>query len=218
MNKLPIIIKEKALKLRQLGYSIDEISTKLNIAKSTSSVWVRGSMLNEKALERLEGRKLLGYRKASLHWVEKLDKQKSRNLFLAEKVVNNVRKDLYHNKLYCALLYWCEGGKGEAEGLKFSNSDPILVKTFLDLFRESFPIKREKLRALMHLHSYHDERTQKKFWSRVTNIPENHFYKTFLKSNTKIRTKENYPGCITIYYNNRSVAREVRAVYEAFSK
>jgi len=169
-------------------------------------------------VERLNGRRLLGYRKAALRWVEKLEKQKSRNLFLAKKVVNNIKRDLYHNKLYCALLYWCEGGKGETEGLKFSNSDPILVETFLNLFRASFPIKKEKLRALMHLHSYHNEREQRSFWSRITNIPEDNFYKTFLKPNTKVRTKENYQGCITVYYNDRSVAREVRSIYEVFSK
>ena len=218
MEKLPAQIKEKALKLRHAGYSVEEISTQLNIAKSTSSLWVRGIKLSKTALKRLEGRKLLGYRKATSYWREKLRNQKSRNLFLAKEVVNNINRDLYHNKLYCALLYWCEGGKGEAEGLKFSNSDPILVKTFLDLFIASFSVEQAKIKALMHLHNYHNEAKQKKFWSRITKIPENNFYKTFLKSNTKTRIKENYPGCITIYYNDRSVAREVRAIYEAFSK
>lgn len=218
MKKLPAKIKKEALILRRLGYSIKEISVKLDIAKSTVSLWTHAMKLSKKASKRLQRRKLLGYRKSALRWEEKLKKQKSRNLFLAEEVASSIKRDLYHNKLYCALLYWCEGGKGEDEVLKFSNSDPILVKTFLNLFRASFPVNDEKLRILMHLHSYHNEQEQKSFWSRITDIPENHFYKTFLKSNTKIRTKENYQGCVTVYYNDRSMAREVRAIYETFPK
>ena len=218
MKKLPINIKEKALRLRHLGYSIEEISAKLKIAKSTSCLWVRDVELNKKAIDRIKVRKLLGYRKAALHWHKKLEKERTNNFLSAQKVVGNIKKDLDHNKLYCALLYWCEGGKGEGEGLKFSNSDPVLVKTFLRLFRSSFSIENEKIRALMHLHNYHNEQKQKVFWSQITGIPEKHFYKTFSKANTKIRNKENYQGCVTIYYNERSIAREVRSIYEAFSK
>ena len=218
MKKLSISIREKASKLRRLGYSIEEIAIRLNIAKSTSSIWVRGVNLDKKALDRIESRKLLGYRKAALHWSEKLRKKENNNSCLAQRVVSNISRDLNHGKLYCALLYWCEGGKGEKEGLKFSNSDPALIKTFLKLFRSCFSIKNEKIRLLMHLHNYHDEQKQKIFWSKITGIPKRHFYKTFIKASSKIRIKKNYPGCITIYYNDRSIAREIRAIYKVFSK
>ena len=47
MSRLPIEIKEKAFGLRKKGYSIKEIAKKLNIAQSTSSLWVRDIELNK---------------------------------------------------------------------------------------------------------------------------------------------------------------------------
>lgn len=217
MNKLPANTKEKALELRMLGYSIEEISKRLNIAKSTSSLWLRGVKLEKIAIKRLKKRRLMGQQKSALRWREKLTIQKEKNIFLAKEVGDNIKRDIYHNKLYCSLLYWCEGNKGEREGVRFVNSDPILVRTFLDLFRSSFQIKENKLRALMHLHKYHDEQKQIKFWSDVTKIPENHFHKTFLKDNTEKRIKDDYQGCIAIYYNDCSIAREIKEIYKVFS-
>ena len=218
MDRLSISTKEEALKLRAQGYSVEEISKKLNIAKSTSSVLTRGIKLNKKAVGRIEKRKLFGYRKAALRWKEKRKKQNAKNLFLAKEVASNIKRDKFHNKIYCSLLYWCEGNKGEKEGVRFVNSDPTLVKTFLNLFRSSFLVDENKFRALMHLHEYHDEQKQKKFWSKITKIPENHFHKTFLKSNTKKRIKNEYPGCIAIYYNDCDISREIKLIYKVFSE
>ncbi len=42
-----ISIKLEAIKLRQAGYSIKEIAKKLNIAQSSSSVWLRNIKISE---------------------------------------------------------------------------------------------------------------------------------------------------------------------------
>ena len=218
MEKLPIAIKERAKKLRLAGFSIEGVARELGIAKSTSSLWLRGLSLNKVAIKRLEKRRLAGNRKIALIWKQKRKKQDDENLFLAEEVAKNIKKNIFHNKLYCSLLYWCEGGKGEGEGIRFVNSDPILIKTFLKLFRSAFPVDENKFRALMHLHKYHDEKKQRKFWSEMTKIPESQFHKTFLKANTGKRTKANYPGCIAIYYNSCRISREIKLIFQVFSK
>lgn len=218
MTKLPLKIKERAIKLREKGYSVKEIAERLYIAKSTSSLWLRDIKLNKKALTRLKKRRLLGYYKAALRWREKRVKEERKNLFSAKEIVDNIKRDLYHNKLYCSLLFWCEGGKTYKAGVRFYNSDPILVKTFLNLFRKSFKINEKKFRILMHLHEYHDEEAQKKFWSKLTKIPKSQFNMTFQKPHTKKRIKENYPGCVALYYHDRVIARELRAIYKAFSE
>lgn len=68
MSRLAQEIKQKAFSLRSKGYSVKEISDKLNIAKSTSSLWVRYIKLNKKAKQRLRERRLLKYYKGSLSW------------------------------------------------------------------------------------------------------------------------------------------------------
>lgn len=74
------------------------------------------------------------------------------------------------HKLFCTLLWWCEGNKDNAM-IRFTNSDPTLIANFLATLRSGFDIKEEKLRVLMYLHTYHDNEKQKQFWSRITYIP-----------------------------------------------
>jgi len=218
MFRLPIEIKEKAFELRKKGYSIKEIAKKLNIAKSTSSLWLREIKLNKRAQERLKKRKLLSYYKSSLRWVEKRNEQENKLGIESLKIVNKINKDINHSRIYCSLLYWCEGGKGYKESIKFVNSDPVLINVFLKLFRKSFVLNEDKFRIMMHLHVYHDEKKQKEFWSRLTRISKKQFMKTFHKHNTGKRIRENYPGCIAVYYYDCKIARELRNLYKIFSE
>jgi len=218
MSRLPIEIKEKAFKLRVKGYSIKEIADKLNIAKSTVSLWVRDIKLNKKAQERLKKRRLLPYYKIALRWDAKRKKEQEELNLIARNIVKEIKNDINQKRVYCSLLYWCEGAKGYNDSIRFVNSDPVLIKTFLKLFRDSFPIEESKFRVLMHLHSYHNENLQKEFWSNLTQIPKNQFNKTFLKPNTKKRIRNDYPGCVVISYHDRKLARLLRAIYKSFSE
>jgi len=217
MEKLPQSIKEKSILLRSKGYSLQEISKTTGIAKATASLWLRDIILGEKAKQRLANRISAGRYRATLIKKEKRIREEKTHEKTALKIIEGINRDVNHNKLYCALLYWCEGGKSSNEGVRFINSDPFLVRTFLDLFRKAYNINERKLRVLMHLHSYHNEEEQKEFWSKVTNIPENQFNKTFQKINTGKRVKKDYAGCVAISYHNSTLAREIKAIYKVFS-
>ena len=45
--------KQKAIELREKGYSLGEISDKLDISKSTASIWLRNVEISNKAILRL---------------------------------------------------------------------------------------------------------------------------------------------------------------------
>lgn len=218
MNELPAEIKGTAIKLRKKGYSLKEISDKLNIAQSTSSLWLRGITLNTIAQKRLSRRKFVGQKKAALIWKKKKENERAHDEIAAQEIVDRIPRDSDCCKFYCSLLYWCEGGKSDKTGLRFTNSDPELIKTFLFLLRQSFEVNEKKFHILMHLHEYHDEQKQKCFWSRITKISESQFYRTYLKLNSAKRIKTNYPGCVTIYYDDCLLARRIKAVYNTFLK
>jgi hypothetical protein len=133
----------------------------------------------------------------------------------ASKRLLNVKfnKDLL--KILCAVLYWAEGAKFTDSRLEFTNSSPKLIKTYLRLLRKGFDIKEEKLRANIHLHEYHDDDKQKKYWSKITNIPLSQFNKSYLKPHTKKRIRKNYPGCVRISYYSADTARRIKAIYES---
>lgn len=214
MTRLPIEVKEKAFSLRKKGHSLKEIAEKLNIAKSTASLWLTDVNLNEEAKERLRKRGVIGQYKAIL--IKKKKRQELLNQFIAEakEGINKIprSKELY--RLLCALLYWCEGNKNDLTGVRFTNSDPKMVKSFLYFLRKGFDIDESKLRALIHLHEYHDEDEQINFWSEVSSIPKDKFNRSYRKPNTGKRIKKNYPGCIAISYYNAQLAKKLWAYYQ----
>ncbi len=54
--------KRKSIILRKKGYSLNEISKKLELNKTTVSLWVRDIKLNDNARKRLEKRRLIRYK------------------------------------------------------------------------------------------------------------------------------------------------------------
>ena len=211
-----IDIKEQATELRNKGYSLKEISERLKIAKSTASVWVSSIELSTSAQNRLAKKQILGQYKSVLLKKQKRENQKKSLEKAALEMLKNIPITNNLVKLCCALIWWCEGNKSTTL-VRFTSSDPTLIKNFLYLFRTGFKLDEKKFRALIHLHTYHDETTQKHLWSGITKIPLSQFNKSYQKTNTAKRTKENYPGCIAIAYYDAYIAKELEAIYNSFT-
>jgi len=195
-----------AKELREIGYSIREISEKLSVSKSSVSVWVRNIPLSSKAKSRIEKQVQKGQEKAQETLRKKRIRKRIREKEEAKKRLKDIKLSKNEKSLLCAMIYWCEGSKYKNDLVSFTNSDPNLVKTYLKLFRNSFDLDEKKFRICMHLHSYHNESKQRKFWSKATNIPENQFMKSYIKENSGPRRREGYPGCIKISYYDNVVA------------
>lgn len=214
----PIKIKNQAISLRKKGFSLKEVAEKLDVAKSTSSVWLQNVNLNQKAQERLKKLRIIGQYKS--RFIKKIQKEnliKRYRLQAYQEISKiNFNKNIY--KLLYSFLYWCEGAKLNSNHVRFINSDPNMIQVFLKLLRTSFKLDERKFRALIHLHDYHDEKKQKKFWAEITKIPLLQFNKSYHKPNTKKRIRDNYPGCLAIYYFDHKIAKELAALYNSFVK
>lgn len=164
--------KLKAIELRKKGYSLSEIVAKIGVAKSSVSVWVRNVFLSDKARRRLLTKIKLGQLISAENKRQRT--QKIIDNYRRQAIREVVRKSLdkIYKKIMCSLLYWCEGSKDYYKGVYFANSDPRLVKTFLQLFRESFDLNEKRFRACVHLHQYHNSMKQLKFWSDITKFPK----------------------------------------------
>lgn len=210
--------KEKAIALRKQGCSIKEVAQKMNIAKSTSSLWLREVELNKKAQKRLKNRKIFGQYKARKTVEKKREEREKRYALWAKEVLQKTSKTKNSMQLYCAILYWAEGGKFTDTHLEFTNSDPQMIRFFLKLLRKGFNINEEKLKANIHLHEYHNELKQKRFWCNVTKVPFSQFNKSYLKPHTRKRIRPNYSGCVRICYYSADVARKIKALYSNIEK
>ncbi len=209
-----------AIILRRQGYSMKEISKALQISKSTVSVWVNNILLSRSAQKRIR----LLYTDGQIASQKAHRAKTALKEHGAREEARQILSKIPHNReikqLLCALIYWCEGAKryGNKGNFSLTNSDPALVSTFLSLLRESFELDESKFRVCMHLHSYHDEKIQLKFWSKMTSIPIEQFIRSYLKKESGISIRDGYQGCISVRYYDTVLLRRILAIASEFLK
>jgi len=211
-------VRNKAIQLRKRGYSVQEVSQKLGIAKSTSSLWLSGVKITNSGIKRLNKRIINSSKKGNLIKKIKWIRKEEENLKWAKELIKSgklLNKDQF--RIYCSLLYWAEGAKNKGARIEFTNSDPNMIKAFLYFLRNGFDIDETGLRINMHIHDYHDEIIQKEFWSKIAKIPTSQFYRTYKKPSTHTNMRKNYPGCVRISYKSSNVGRQIKAIYKAMS-
>lgn len=210
-------IKQQAKVLRAQGASLSEIAEQLAVSKSTVSLWVRDVRLSEQFQARLS-EKQSAARKQSAKKMKELQNEKEKNeAFEIESSLKSAKFTKTHLKLLCAFLYWGEGGKTE-KYVAFTNSDPLMIATFLQLLRTCFNLDEAKLRALVHIHSYHDEEKILNFWSKTTSIPRSQFTKTYRKKNTGVVKNMEYRGTLRVRYYDAKIAREIKYLYNSVAE
>lgn len=209
--------KRTAIELRQTGYSLSEISAQLGIAKATASLWVGHLPVSKEARERIATRRNEARQRAAITNRKRVDEKFVLARTYGAEVLRKAAVNADTGRLICALLYWCEGTKirrGEIMG--FTNSDPELIAAFLKLLREGFLVDEKKLRLTVHLHEYHDEATQLRFWSKLTNIPLVQCHKPYRKLHTAKRTREGYQGCVSVRYLDVDFGRRLEGIAKTF--
>jgi len=211
-----INILKCAKQLRKDGYSFGEIAKKLHIAKSTAHLWVNKVELNEKALRELSKKRVYARLKALK--VMKNIRESKRNKIKEQAIesTNKIKLNKDIKKLLCSFLYWGEGSKN-TNALIFTNSDPIMIKAYLNLLRSSFILNENKFRGLVHIHEYHNENEIKNYWSKITRIPLNQFSKSYLKPHTGKNIREKYKGTISVSYYDYKIALELSFIYNWFA-
>jgi len=108
-----------------------------------------------------------------------------------------------------SMIYECEGSK-DRSGIRFTNSDPDVIKLFLKTLRSVFLIQEHRLKVRVHIHDYQDDTEIKRFWSDMTEIPLSQFYSSFQKPSNHIYKKEGYKGCVNIAYYDSYLGNVLR--------
>ena len=74
------------------------------------------------------------------------------------------------------MLYWAEGGKTH-QHLTLTNSDPVVVQTFVLWLRQCLSIGREQLRAEVHGYPDVDVDEAENYWCGIIGIDRTQLYK-----------------------------------------
>lgn len=213
--------KNKAVKFRNSGNTYGEIISKLNvkIPKSTLSVWFSNIKLSKEAKKKRDNiiktkiktsylNALRAIREKREIYLEKVEDR----IFHLKKLKNN--KDVA--KIILAVLYLGEGGKTRKSSLMLGNSDPKIIKLFLDLLRKCYEIDEKKFRCTLQCRADQDILELEKFWSKVTSISPSQFYKARIDARTigKKSKKPEYKGVCRIDYFSADVYNEIKKIIE----
>ncbi len=191
--------KEKAIKLRQNGLSYSEILKQIPVAKSSLSLWLKSVKLAVSQKQRLTDKKRASALRGAM-------KRKDERIALTKKIKDKARKEigkLTKRELFLigVALYWAEGSKEKeyhpGSGIKFSNSDPYMIKIFLKWLLEIIKLPKDRIYLDILIHESHKDKLEivKEYWSKYTSFPVEDFKHIYFKKN-KINTKRRNIGNI----------------------
>ena len=126
--------------------------------------------------------------------------------FVLKRDLSQKEKSL---KLAGVMLYWAEGAKGGGT-VKFVNSDPAMIKLFLRFLREVCGIYEDRLKLLIHLYPDQDAGALKEFWSSVTGVPENNFYRSYVHiGKTGTYKNKSLYGTLAVNYSDKKLLTQI---------
>lgn len=177
------VVKQlNAIKLRKQGKSYSQIKEKLNVSKSSLSLWLRNYPLSEERIREL--------RDWNEQRIEKFrntmkKKRETRLNILLEKLRKHILP-LSEKELFIAglMLYWGEGAKTTPFVASLSNTNPEIVKFFLYWLDEIMKFPKNKIIVRLHLYRDMNINEEINYWSRALNVSVNQFKSPYIKKTT----------------------------------
>jgi len=161
--------------LRREGRSIKGIARALAVAPSTVSRWVRDIELTE--VQRAALCAANGHHERQLA-------ARSRRVHAAreqrrEHQAAGRRRAAHGCELHLigCMLYWAEGWKNRNQ-VRFANSDPEMIRLFVDFLRDCFELDEDTIQLTCNLYADHADRVREveEHWLVATGLPRSCLY------------------------------------------
>lgn len=166
-----IALQQKAVALRKLGYSYNEIREKVIVSKSSLSLWLRSVGLTKRQVQRLTDKKRTAQKKA-IQAVRTYRIEKTK--IIKERALAEIPNLSEREKWFIGIaLYWAEGSKERERSsqVKFSNIDPGMVLFFREWMFDFLKANPGDLTYRLYIHEKSAERLKAiKFWTKLLNI------------------------------------------------
>ena len=109
-----------------------------------------------------------------------------------------------HLKAMALGLYLTEGNTKNKNSVRFSNSNPALVKIFLKFLKAICGVENDKIKTSLIIYPDLTRKAAKEYWSKFLGLPVEQFTKTtVLKNRNGASTKKHSEfGTITLYVHN----------------
>lgn len=167
---------KRIIYLRERGHSLPEIKRLTRHGYGTVFKYIRGVEVLPQFREFWRNK-----RKSSIFRSLQQRKEAQEE---ARKLVENINKR--EKIIIAACLYWAEGSRRD---LSLSNTDPALIKTFIDGLKE-LGVEKERISINLRIYEDLDQERVCNFWSRVVGIPKKKImYVDILKGRKKGKLK-----------------------------
>ncbi len=218
-------LKEQAIALRKKGKSYNNIIKALNLkSKGTLNQWFKNLILSKRSMKLLETNNELAHKRglftANRNRKLRIDTENKKVYREGQDSVKSIsKKELL---LIGAALYWGEGTKSERNPLTlcFSNSDPLMVVVYMRFVREILNVPEERIRAGIHIYPSISAANARKFWSKITKLPEDRFYiiTQVSRASQNKRPFNILPfGTVAIKVNNRQQFYKVKGMIKGIA-
>lgn len=189
----------KAIKsLRYRGYSLPEISRELSVPKTTAFRYLKGAAIAEEYLKEWRGKRGGSTRLMRFKEEKSLKNAKSEFSTLSTR----------EKKLFLAALYWAEGSKKD---FGLSNTDPTLIRLFVNGLRETFHVSEGRLRVSVRIYEDLDREVCLAFWSEIVNIPKDRFVNVNVISGKK-KGKLSHGMCRVRVARGGDLLKDIKAI------
>jgi transposase-like protein len=192
---------------REEGASIKEIARRIGAAQSSVSRWVKDVELTDEQRDALRLRAYNGHLKGKTS--TSALRREARMLAQEQGRQLATRGDSLH--VAGCMLYWAEGAKTRNQ-LRFSNSDPEMVRFFVRFLRTYFSLRDDEIRIACNLFADHVERQHQieQFWLDTLALPSASLCKSPVNvyskySKKKRKNKLPYGTCRVVVSRTRVV-------------
>jgi len=118
-----------------------------------------------------------------------------------------------------AVLYNCEGTRLRKDKrrkndiyywvIEFTNSEPNIIKLFLNFLRKIIKIDETRLKAQLFIHEDLKKEELEKFWSKITKISAENFNKTMILKSKNLKFKVSPYGTLKIRYHSKEAFQKL---------
>jgi hypothetical protein len=113
-------------------------------------------------------------------------------------------------------LYWGEGTKRGSGGMRLTNSDPKLIRKFIEFSEKFLNIDRKRLKFSIQIPQDVLASKSLKYWMKELDFPKENFYKPLV---VKVRGKGTYKyktsyGTVIVNFNNIKLKKLICGLIE----
>ena len=179
---------DQALRLRERGFTLQEIARVCGVSKSTVSKWLKNNVISADITKK--NKKRAGQENAKRLQLMQKARGTERVARYSESLKNAVTEFKHYktSTLFMSglMLYSAHGDRQDESKVRFSTTDIQAHKIFIKFTKEYLGVDADDIRLWLQLYQDQAESVCMKKWQRATALPYQQFYRTqFVQTSSK---------------------------------